>query len=61
MDINYLIKETSRNLSESMMFAKVIQGMPIVGMYGGISNYMTIRDISEVASIKYKKRMLYKL
>ncbi|WP_160685192.1 EcsC family protein [Clostridium sp. C2-6-12] len=61
IDINQLIKETSRNLSESMMFAKVIQGMPIVGAYGGISNYMTIRDISEVATIKYKKRMLYKL
>lgn len=61
IDINCLIKETSKNLSESMMFAKVIQGMPIIGIYGGISNYMTIRDISEVAAIKYKKRMLYKL
>jgi len=61
VDINYLIKETSKNLSESIMLSKVIQGMPIVGIYGGISNYMTIRDISEVATIKYKKRMLYKL
>ena len=61
VDLNYLIKETSRNLSESMMLAKVIQGMPFVGIYGGISNYMTIKDISEVAAIKYKKRMLYRL
>ena len=61
VDINYLIKETSKNLSESMMLSKVIQGMPIVGIYGGITNYMTIRDISEVATIKYKKRMIYKL
>lgn len=61
VDVNYLIKETSKNLSESMMLAKVIQGMPIIGIYGGISNYIIIRDISEVATIKYKKRMLYKL
>ena len=43
------------------MLSKVIQGMPIIGVYGGITNYITIRDISEVATIKYKKRMLYKL
>nr|WP_077849030.1 EcsC family protein [Clostridium puniceum] len=61
VDVNYLIKETSKNLSESMMLTKVIQGMPIIGIYGGISNYIIIRDISEVATIKYKKRMLYKL
>jgi len=39
----------------------IVQGIPIVGVYGGISNYRLLADISEVASIKYKKRLLSKL
>lgn len=61
IDINNMIKITSRNLSENIVLSKVIQGFPIIGVYGGLSNYMLIRDISEVASIKYKKRLLAKL
>ena len=61
VDINYMIKETSKNLSESIILSKVIQGIPLIGIYGGISNYRLIRDISEGATIKYKKRLLYKL
>jgi len=61
VDINKMIEVTSINLSENIILAKVIQGIPIIGAYGGISNYILIRDISEIASIKYKKRMLSKL
>lgn len=61
IDINNMIKVTSKNLSENIVFSKVIQGVPIIGVYGGLSNYILIRDISEVASIKYKKRLLAKL
>ncbi|WP_315067128.1 EcsC family protein [uncultured Clostridium sp.] len=61
VDINELIKDASRNLSENIILAKVIQGVPLIGAYGGISNYKLIRDISEAASIKYKKRLLSKL
>jgi len=61
VDINKMIEVTSRNLSENIILSKVIQGVPIIGIYGGISNYILIRDISEVASIKYKKRLLSKL
>lgn len=61
VDINHMIKVTSKNLSENIVLSKVIQGIPIIGVYGGISNYILIRDISEVASIKYKKRLLSKL
>ena len=61
VDINKMIEVTSRNLSENIILSKVIQGVPIIGIYGGISNYILIRDISEMASIKYKKRLLSKL
>lgn len=62
-NINFdeVIRNASRNLSENIILAKVIQGVPIIGVYGGISNYKLIRDIGEVASIKYKKRLLTKL
>lgn len=61
INVDKLIKEASRNLSENIIFSKIIQGVPIIGIYGGISNYKLIRDVSEVASIKYKKRLLAKL
>ncbi len=61
VDINKMVEVTSINLSENIILAKVIQGVPIIGVYGGISNYILIRDISEIASIKYKKRLLSKL
>ncbi len=61
VDINELIESASKCLSENIVVAKVIQGIPIVGVYGGISNYRLLADISEVASIKYKKRLLSKL
>lgn len=61
INIDEMIREASRNLSENIILSKVIQGVPIIGIYGGISNYKLLRDISEVASIKYKKRLLLKL
>ena len=61
VDINKMIEVTSRNLSENIMLSKIIQGVPIIGVYGGVSNYILIRDISEIASVKYKKRLLSKL
>lgn len=60
-NINEMIKAASKSLSEYILFSKVIQGVPIIGIYGGISNYKLLRDISEAASIKYKKRLLFKL
>lgn len=61
INIDEIIKAASKNLSENVILSKVIQGVPIIGIYGGISNYKLLSDISEVASIKYKKRLLAKL
>lgn len=52
------IKETAKVLSESMLTAKFIQGIPIVGAIGGVVNYSIIKRIGEYASLKYKKRYL---
>lgn len=55
------IKETSKVLSNSLLIAKFIQGLPIVGVIGGLTNYQFIRKISKYARIRYKKRYLRKV
>ncbi|WP_053984359.1 EcsC family protein [Niameybacter massiliensis] len=52
------IKETSTRLAEAMLMAKFIQGLPIIGVVGGVSNFNIIKDITKMARIKYKKRYL---
>lgn len=52
------MKVTAKVLSESMLTAKFIQGIPIVGVIGGVVNYSIIKRIGEYSSLKYKKRYL---
>ncbi|MBE6052545.1 MAG: EcsC family protein [Clostridium sartagoforme] len=54
------IRETSKVLSNSLLIAKFIQGLPIVGVIGGITNYQFISKVSKYSRVKYKKRYLYK-
>lgn len=57
-DLDREIAHTARILSETMLTSKFIQGIPVVGVVGSISNYKIINKISNYASIKYKKRYL---
>ena len=41
------IKETSKVLSNSLLVAKFIQGLPIVGVIGGVTNYQFISKVSK--------------
>ncbi|MGD9676986.1 MAG: EcsC family protein [Vulcanibacillus sp.] len=45
-------------LSEAILTAKFIQGIPLIGVVGGIVNYNIIKKIGRYASLKYKKRYL---
>lgn len=56
--LDAVIKETAHCLAEAMLIAKFIQGLPIVGVVGGFSNFTIMKDISEMAKVKYKKRYL---
>jgi hypothetical protein len=60
VDLEALMKTTSKVLSESLLTAKFIQGIPIVGSVGGIINYNIINKVSKYSSLKYKKRYLLK-
>lgn len=52
------MKITSELLSEALLTAKFIQGLPVVGVVGGAVNYAFLSKISNYARIKYKKRYL---
>ncbi len=54
------IKMTSRALSDEMLYLKFIQGMPVVGIVGGVSDVIYQKKISDYAAMKYKKRFLMK-
>ena len=57
-DIDKTLKETCDKISTYMLTSKFIQGLPIVGVIGGITNFKTLQDISTIAKLKYKKRYL---
>lgn len=55
------IKRTSNLLASSMLVAKFIQGITLVGTLGGGFNYYWIHRITKIARLKYKKRFLQNL
>lgn len=57
-ELNLEIKNTSKLLSENLLMAKFVQGLPIVGVLGGITNWKVINKISKYARVRYKKRYL---
>lgn len=54
------VREAASALSFSMLTAKFIQGLPVVGVVGGVTNLVTYRRIIGYATLKYKKRYLMK-
>ncbi len=58
IDLDRIMKETSDLLSNTLLTAKFIQGLPLVGVIGGVVNPLMINKISKYARIKYKKRYL---
>lgn len=61
LNIDEIIKETAHHLADSMLTAKFIQGLPLVGVLGGVWNYKIAKSVSRMAHIKYKKRYLLAL
>lgn len=54
------IQSASQLLSEEMLVAKFIQGLPVVGVTGALFNHSIYKKISDLAVLKYKKRYLEK-
>lgn len=60
-DIEEILLDTSGKISAYMLTSKFIQGLPIVGVIGGVTNFIVLQDITDIAKVKYKKRYLNKL
>lgn len=52
------ISKAAKTLSVTMLVAKFIQGLPIVGVAGGMVNPMIYQKVQKYAALKYKKRYL---
>lgn len=60
VDLDEQMKLTADVLSDALLTAKFIQGIPLVGAVGGVVNYTILNRISKYATVKYKKRYLSK-
>ncbi|MGB4657837.1 MAG: EcsC family protein [Mobilitalea sp.] len=58
INLDKQIRTTSDVLSNALLTAKFIQGIPIVGMIGGAANYNILNKVGKYAGIKYHKRYL---
>ena len=52
------ITKTAKVLSDRLLYMKFIQGISIVGVLGGISDFAVTKEISDYARFIYKKRFL---
>ncbi|MDO4531722.1 MAG: EcsC family protein [Bacillota bacterium] len=52
------VEEASRKLAEVMLMAKFVQGIPLIGAAGGLSNPFVYQKVLQYATLKYKKRYL---
>lgn len=52
------IRYTSDAFAMDMLLTKFIQGIPVVGIVGGLSNPLYYRTILSYVRLKYKKRYL---
>lgn len=52
------IRRTADALSNELLYLKFVQGMPVVGVVGGLSDMVYQKKITDYVAIKYKRRFL---
>lgn len=55
------IEKTAQIMAQEMLYLKFIQGIPLVGLAGGISDMIYQKKITEYAELKYRRRFLKKM
>ncbi len=58
IDIPEQIKNTSALLSKELLYMKFLQGTPVIGAIGGFYDVLYMKNITNYANIKYKRRFL---
>lgn len=59
-DLTEQLKTTANTLSKELLYMKFIQGIPIAGVVGGLSDAIYLKRITDYAMLKYKRRFLLK-
>lgn len=54
------IQLTSASLSKELLYMKFLQGIPLIGAVGGAFDVVYMKQITEYANLKYKRRFLQK-
>lgn len=52
------MKRTSDALSNELLYLKFVQGVPLVGIVGGLSDVIYQKKITDYAALKYRRRFL---
>lgn len=52
------IRSTAKMLSDEMLYAKFLQGQPIVGVVGGAGDIVVLKRVTDYAMLKYRRRYL---
>lgn len=55
---DFQIKRTARQLSQTLLYGKALQTIPVVGVLGGAEDAVCMDRIRRFAAIKYQKRFL---
>ena len=50
--------KTAKALADTMLYAKFLQGIPIVGVVGGVTDVTVLKRITDYAMLKYRRRYL---
>lgn len=59
-DLESQIRRTANALSDELLYMKFIQGLPVVGVIGGLADSVYLKKIGDYAVMKYKRRFLKK-
>ncbi len=52
------IRRTSDALAAELLYLKFLQGIPVVGVIGGVSDVISQKRIAEYAELKYRRRYI---
>ena len=52
------LSATARKVSETVLYGKALQGVPVVGAIGGAGDAVCLSRVQRYAAIKYRKRFL---
>lgn len=54
------IRKTSEALAKELLYMKFLQGIPVAGIVGGISDAVCLKKVTDYVAFKYQRRFLLK-